>query len=131
MSRSDHSLRRISVVAIVIVLLLSGFPAVAQKQPIAHLVPIGGGYADIYAGFSQAAVANAKNNQVKILVLPFASATDPVSITAEERATQLKTAGERRFQIEEACKRAAPQDVTCQATLAPILTRSDAEDPTA
>jgi cyanophycinase-like exopeptidase len=131
MSHSYHSLRHAVVFALIIVLSLSGLPAVAQKQPIEHLIPIGGGYADIYAGFSQAAVANAKNNQVKILVLPFASASDPVSITAEERATLLNTAEERRFQIEEACKRAAPQNVTCQAMLAPILTHSDAEDPAA
>jgi hypothetical protein len=36
---------------IAIALLLSGFPATAQQRPIEHLVPIGGGYADIYAGF--------------------------------------------------------------------------------
>ncbi len=128
MSRSDHSLRRVVVCVIVIVLLLNGLPAVAQPHPIGHLIPIGGGYADIYAGFSQAAVANAKNNQVKILVLPFASASDPVSIAETERATLLKDAEERRFQIEEACKRAAPKNVTCQATLAPVLTHGDAAD---
>jgi cyanophycinase-like exopeptidase len=131
MSHFHRTLRRIVILSIILVLLLSGLPASAQPQPIEHLIPIGGGYADIYAGLSQAAVANAQNNQVKILVLPFASASDPLTITAEERAALLETAEERRFQIEEACKRAAPQDVTCQAALAPILTRSDAEDPAA
>jgi cyanophycinase-like exopeptidase len=131
MTRSYRSLQSVVILLIAVVLLLSRLPAAAQKQPIEHLIPIGGGYADIYSGFSQAAVANAKNNQVKILVLPFTLASDPVSITDEERATHLKTAEEHRFQIEEACKRAAPQTVTCQAMLAPIFTRSDAEDPTA
>jgi cyanophycinase-like exopeptidase len=131
MSRSYRSIRRIVIFSICLALLLSVLPTAAQKQPIEHLIPIGGGYSDVYAGFVQAAVANARNNQVQILVLPFASAPDPFSISEEERAAQLQTAEERRFQIEEACKRAAPQDVTCQATLAPILTRSDAEDPAA
>ena len=93
------------------------------------LLPIGGGYSDIYAGFSQAAVANARENQVKILVLAPTYSTNPVSITAAERATNLKDAEERRFQIEEACKRAASPPVTCQAVLAPLFTRADAENP--
>jgi hypothetical protein len=107
--------------------LLSGFPAAAQPQPIEHLIPIGGGYSDVYAGFAQAAVNNARNNQVKILVLPFTSASDPVTIAETERAELLTSAEGLRFQIEEACKRTAPKDVTCQAVLAPIFTRSDAE----
>src|SRR5512139_3200570 len=108
MSRSNRSIRRVVIFSIILILLLSGLPAVAQPQPIGHLIPIGGGYSDVYAGFAQAAVANARNNQVQILVLPFASASDPVSISEEERAAHLKTAEERRFQIEEACKRVAP-----------------------
>jgi cyanophycinase-like exopeptidase len=131
MSRSYRLLPRVVIFSMILVLLLSSLPTAAQQQPIEHLIPIGGGYADIYAGFAQAAVANAKNDQVKILVLPFASASDPVSITEAERAALLKEAEERRFQIEEACKRVAPQNVTCQAALAPIFTRADAADPAA
>jgi cyanophycinase len=102
----------------------------AQNAPGA-LLPIGGGYSDIYAGFSQAAVANAKDNQVNILVLAPTYSTNPLQITEAERQTNLKDANERRFQIEEACKRAASPQLTCKATLAPIFTRSDAENPTA
>lgn len=108
--------------------LLFTSTARAKDAPGA-LLPIGGGYSDIYAGFSQAAVANAKNNQVNILVLAPTYSTNPISITEAERQTNLKDANERRFQVEEACKRAASPGLTCQAILAPIFTRSDAENP--
>jgi cyanophycinase len=111
-------------------ILVLALPVVAQSQPpIAHLIPIGGGYSDIYAGFSKKAVANARNGKVNILVLPMAYSTNAETITAAERATNRRDAEERRFQIEEACKRAAPENMTCAAILAPIFTRSDAEDP--
>ncbi|NCP87546.1 MAG: cyanophycinase [Anaerolineae bacterium CG_4_9_14_3_um_filter_57_17] len=93
------------------------------------LIPMGGGYSDVYAGFSAAAVANAKNNQVNLLVLPGPYASDAISITDAERATNLKDAEERRYQIEEACKRAATPPLTCRAILAPLFTRADAENP--
>ncbi len=118
---------RIAYSVLLILALIA--PVAAQQQPIDHLIPIGGGYSDAYAGFAQAAVGNAQNNQVKILVLPFATAPQADTITDAERATLLKAAEERRFQIEEACKRAAPADVKCTATLAPIFTRSEAQDP--
>ena len=100
-------------------------PARAQDAP-GLLIPIGGGYADIYTGFSQAVVANARAGQAKILVLAPAYSTNPNQITQAERQTNITDAEERRFQIEEACKRAAPPDVTCEAVLAPIFTRPDA-----
>ncbi len=109
-------------------LFLFWHPARAQTTP-GLLIPIGGGYADIYAGFSQAAVANARNGQVNILVLAPTYSTHPNQITEAERQTNIKDAEERRFQIEEACKRAAPPQLTCKAILAPIFTRSDALDP--
>ena len=117
--------------SVLLILALIAPVAALQEPPIAHLIPIGGGYSDVYAGFAQAAVANAKNNQVKILVLPMATAPQADTLTDTERATLLKDAEERRFQIEEACKRAAPQNVTCAATLAPIFTRREAQDPAA
>ncbi len=131
MSRAYRSAQRVISLLFIILMLLSGWPAMAQSQPRKHLIPIGGGYSDVYAGFSKGAVANAKDGQVNILVLPFAYSTNAESITADERAANIKDAEERRFQIEEACKRAAPADVTCTATLAPVFTRSDAEDPAA
>jgi len=117
--------------SVLLILALIAPVAAQQPPPIGQLIPMGGGYSDIYAGFSKEAVAHARNGQVNILVLPMASSTNAEAITAAERATLLKDAEERRFQIEEACKRAAPQDVTCTATLAPIFTRREAQDPAA
>lgn len=111
------------------VLVFLSSSAHAQDAP-GLLVPIGGGYADIYAGFSQAAVANARNGRVKILVLAPTYSTNPEQITQAERQTNITDAEERRFQIEEACKRAAPPEVTCEAILALIFTRPDASDET-
>jgi cyanophycinase len=129
MSRSYRLLRLLALAAIILGVLGSGLPTAAQPQPIEHLIPIGGGYSDIYAGFSKEAVANAKDKQVNILVLPVAYSTNAQTISDAERAAYVSDAEERRFQIEEACKRAAPADYTCTATLAPIFTHSDAADP--
>jgi cyanophycinase len=115
------------MIRFLLVLLIS---AVILSAPAPRrLVPIGGGYSDIYAGFSQTAVANAKNNQVNILVLAPTYSTNAFQITEGERTTNLRDAEERRFQIEAACKRAAPAPLICKATLAPIFTRADAENP--
>jgi len=113
---------------LLILLLVSAF-SLSRAAP-GLLIPIGGGYSDIYAGFSMAAIANAHDGQVKILVLPSAYSTNYLNITEAERQTNLRDAEERRFQIEEACKRAASPQVTCQAVLAPIFVHSDAENPT-
>jgi cyanophycinase len=132
MSCSYRALKRTMIFLIFIMLLIGGLPAIAQPQPpIEHLIPIGGGYSDVYAGFSKEAVANAQDQQVSILVLPVAYSSNADAITDAERDAHLRDAEERRFQIEESCKRAAPPDVTCTATLAPIFTRSDAESPDA
>ncbi|GAB4492218.1 MAG: Type 1 glutamine amidotransferase-like domain-containing protein [Anaerolineales bacterium] len=116
-----------------LLLLVSSFlflsQARAQTTP-GLLIPIGGGYADIYAGFSQAAVANARDGQVNLLVLAPTYSSNAIQISQAERETNIKDAEERRFQIEEACKRAAPPHLTCKAVLAPIFTRSDAFEPT-
>jgi|GEM_PF-258706 len=110
--------------------LLSLLPLAFLNAPAPGiLIPMGGGYSDVYAGFSAVAVARAQNGQVNILVLPGPYASNPQAITAAERATNLKDAEERRYQIEEACKRAAPPETTCQAILAPLFTRQDAADP--
>lgn len=93
------------------------------------LIPIGGGYSDIYAGFLDMVAARSIDNNVKILVLPVAYASNPKIITKEERKDNLVAAEERRLQLEEACKNTVTNNVTCNATLAPILVRSDAENP--
>lgn len=94
--------------------------------PTALLIPMGGGYSDVYAGFSAAAVQRARANTVTILVLAMTYTSHPQSITEAERAVNLRDANERRFQIEEACKRAAPANVTCRAVLIPVFTRPEA-----
>ncbi len=133
--RCPAARRCLSAVALII-LLLSGAimpntPALAAPPRVGGpLLPIGGGYSDVYPGFIQAALANAANGRVDIVVLPTAYSTSAEKITEAERATNLKDAEERRFQIEEACKRAAPKGVACRAVLAPIFTRADAADAT-
>lgn len=113
----------------VIGILTAAYSAVAQRQPVRHLTATGGGYAEITAGFSAAAIANARNGQVNILVLPVAAASNPESITDDEREALTRRAEERRVQIEEACRRAAADRAQCTAILAPIFTRDQALDP--
>jgi cyanophycinase len=126
-SRVTHYGLRIT--GCVLLILAIVIPALAQPKPIGHLIPIGDGYTAVYAGFIKAAIANAQNGQVNILVLPLPASTNPASITDDERAADTRAAEERRLQIEDACKRAANDRVTCTAILAPIYTRTDASDP--
>ncbi len=112
---------------LLLILLTTTLHASAQADA-GLLIPMGGGYSDVYSGFSQAAVANARNGQVNILVLAPTYSTNAITITEAERQTNIKDAEERRYQIEEACKRAASTQI-CKATLVPIFTRADAEDP--
>ena len=100
-------------------------PARAQATP-GLLIPIGGGYSDIYKGYIDTVVQYAADEQVNILVVPSAYSSNPDQITEAERQTNLRDAEERRFQIEEACKRSAPEAVTCSATLLPVFTQTDA-----
>jgi cyanophycinase len=121
--------RALLLVSSFILLAISMWFPVSAEEPVQKLLmPIGGGYSDIYAGFSAAAVAHSRDGLVKILVLPVAYATNPEKITEAERKDNLQAAENRRYEIEEACKRAAPESITCQAVLAPIFTRSDAVD---
>ncbi|PWH13736.1 MAG: cyanophycinase [Anaerolineae bacterium] len=109
-------------------LALSSNPAHAQNTP-GLLLPIGGGYTDIYNGFAQYAIANARNGIVRILILPAPYSTNAEKISEAERAQNLKDAEERRRQVEGACQRNAPETITCQVLLLPLFTRSDAANP--
>lgn len=100
-----------------------------QESPTPLLIPIGGGYAEIFDGFSSAAVANHRSGYVNILVLPTPYAANSETLSDAERQDILAKAEEQRSQIEEACRRAAPSGMVCSVVLAPILTRSDALDP--
>ena len=125
--RGTHHVFRIAWCVFMIIAVAA--PALAQPKPIGHLIPIGDGYADIYAGFIADAIANARNGQVNLLILPLTYSTNPVSITDAERAAFTREAEMRRLEIESACKDAANDRLTCTAILAPIYTRADATDP--
>ncbi len=120
--------RLLLIALIMLTTLLTGVTARAQPDG-GLLVPVGGGYADVYPGIVAAFLEAAVDGTVNITVLPTTYATNAESITAAEREVNLRDAERRRFEIEEACKRAAGDDVTCTARIAPIFTRADAEDP--
>ncbi len=103
---------------------LSGLWAQAPFPP--QLVLMGGGYADLYSGFSRLLVARAQNGQVKVLVMAASYSSNPETITPGERETNLQDAERRRYELEEACKRAAPAGVTCSARVVPVFVRDDA-----
>ncbi|HEX9029656.1 MAG TPA: hypothetical protein VF823_10825, partial [Anaerolineales bacterium] len=120
-----------SFLVFALLILGSFLPAAARAQSSLGniLLPIGGGNAQVFGGFASLAAANAKDNAVNILVLPVALASNPNSQTDGERADSLTASEARRAQIEEACRHSAAADVTCVASLAPIFTRSDAQNP--
>lgn len=119
----------IRIVCCVILIIAVAAPVLAQPKPIGHLIAIGDGYTETYAGFVKEAIANAQNGQVNILVLPITTTTNATSITDEERVANTRNASEIRAQIESACQRATNDRMTCTAILAPIFTRADASDP--
>jgi hypothetical protein len=106
--------------------LLITKPGFAQEDAQLLMLMPGSNYTEIYAGFSETAVARAKENKVQILVLPIAYASNPETITDVERENNLAAAEERRSQIEEACKQAALPEISCLVTLAPVFVRSNA-----
>jgi cyanophycinase len=114
---------------LLLILLISSIilfsTASAQTAP-GLLIPMGGGYADLYNSLMQTIVQNSSDGQISILVLPSAYTTNPNQITPGERQTNLTDAERRRYETEEACKRAAPAGITCSAIIAPIFTRADA-----
>ena len=92
------------------------------------LVPVGGGYADVYPGIVAAMLERAQNGHVKITVLPTPYAGNAERITPAELELNMRDAERRRLEIEEACQRAAPAPITCRAEIAPIFVRADAEN---
>jgi cyanophycinase len=131
MLRSD-AMKKLWIALLVLLGLMTGWMnggLVQAQQPTQRwLAPIGGGYADVYAGYCARVVSLARNNQINILVLGMTYSSNAQSITEAERQVNLRDAEERRFQVEQACQRAAPEGVTSRAVLAPIFTRSDALD---
>lgn len=90
------------------------------------LIPIGGGYSDVYSGLCQEVVQRAENNTVKILVLPATYSSNAETISDGERQVNMTDAEQRRYEVEQACQRAAGEGVTVSAVIVPVFTRSDA-----
>jgi cyanophycinase-like exopeptidase len=121
---------RLSLIFILVSNLLTLYPAsTIQNGDKSLILPIGGDYLNLTTS-STAALANAKNGIVNILVLPIAMASDPYNISASEREDLLKTADTLRAEIEKSCTLNALQNLTCNTVLAPILTRPDARSRT-
>lgn len=118
---------QIKTAAFALAFLLLLFLAVpAQAQSASGLfIPAGGGYSDVYGGIVAAILARRTGDTVHITVLPATYATDAFDITAEEHArNSTSDADVRRTEIEEACGEAAPDGITCVATIAPGCTRA-------
>ena len=99
----------------------------AQEDQERLLIPIGGD--PQITEFSAAAVDHAWRGKVKILVLPFAYASDPEIITENERTDILKMTETQRLEIQQSCQQFADPGIVCEVLLAPILVHADAEDP--
>jgi hypothetical protein len=77
---SFKPLARVALWVLLMVTIVLPAGVAGQEGAAGPLLPIGGGYSDIYAGFSAAAVANAQDGQVTILVLPTAYSSNPAPI---------------------------------------------------
>jgi cyanophycinase len=106
---------------------LLGGAAAAGAAPQRTLVPIGGDYSqDSLQGFARVAAEHASGGSIDILVLPPAYGTTP-SIGQNTQLAQKRT-----DQIAAACLAIVgeyPGLSGCSATLLPVFTRADAENP--
>jgi cyanophycinase len=105
-------------------------PAVAAPHPPRLLVPIGSDYQPAtLQRFARAAAAHDTSGSVDIVVLPITFATDPYSITVEERVENRDLADQRRGQVQDACEAVRRADQLCRAVLVDIEVRDDAFKP--
>jgi cyanophycinase-like exopeptidase len=113
----------VSIVAATAALTASS--AVGDEPTV--LTPIGGGYeTSTLAGFSRAAAEGASGPTVDLVVVPSAYGD-----SAAERDENLTLAQQRTDQLDAACDAAVQAPFTgCTATLAVLLNRADALDPT-
>lgn len=112
--------------------LIAGFldgSMMTAQSPEPLLIAIGGGYTDTYNGFLAAVFARADGDTVNITVLPPAYSSSAERIGDDERRLNMQDAEHRRAQLEEACKRLAPDGAACRVRLSPVFTRADAENP--
>ncbi len=120
--------RRLCAMVLLLVILLTvpGAPALATG-PTRTLVPIGSGYISAtLQQFAQVAVNTDRSGNVYLLMLPITFASDPYTISEEERLDNLLAADRRRQQLDAACVAVKRPEQTCQTVLAPILVRDDA-----
>jgi cyanophycinase len=114
----------------VLLLAFLALPVQAQNTPREPLLtPLGGGTADISPELIDAAINNARQGKVGILILPINLASDSLSISDAERAEILASMETQRHNLEEICQGMAPKTLMCEVSIAPILTRTDATDP--
>jgi cyanophycinase len=98
-----------------------------QNRPI-ELMPIGGGYDETIPSFIESSLNHTISSTVRILVLPLSYASNPVEISEDERIENLSLAEGRRSQVAEVCNEIVQSPMKCEVMLAPVLTRSDAEN---
>ncbi len=122
-------IRHMSVFLMLLLALVALSSSVRAGSPTA-LLPIGAGYTDTTLSFfAEQAVARNTDNSVQIRVLPITYATDPYSITPEERAENLALAQSRAAQVNDACQTLVTPPTTCDALAVDIQVRDDAQDP--
>ncbi|MBI5671179.1 MAG: Type 1 glutamine amidotransferase-like domain-containing protein [Chloroflexi bacterium] len=116
-----------AIVALALFLALAGDHTLSQSiEPL--LIPIGGGYANTLQGVVEAALERNGNGSLNIAVLPVTFASSADGISDEERTLNLRDADKRRAQLQAVCEEWSA-GLPCIVTLAPVLTRADAEDP--
>lgn len=116
------------MLTLALLISLTFIPSLAVQSADAHLllIPMGGGYSDVYSGLCKEVVQRAENNVVKILVLPATYSSNAEAISDGERQVNMTDAERRRFEVEQACQRAAGEGVKVSAVIVPVFTRSDA-----
>lgn len=92
-------------------------------------VPIGASYQDeTLTLFAQQALAQDSDGVVKIRVLPITFASDPYSITQQERTANYTLAMTRAMQIQDDCAALVVTPTTCDTTVIDMQVRSDAQN---
>lgn len=130
--RSFHLPRRLHVanlgplLLILASLLVNSAAGMQQAAPPHLLVPIGGGTSAVYTELCKTALANAHQNQLKILVLPLGMSSKASEIQDSELKSLLDESEQDRREIETICSQITPPSIQTQVELAPIFTRADA-----
>lgn len=118
---------RIRLIALLLMISsLFNYNLKAQPALEPELIAIGGGYDHLDIGFLARVFNRTSAPVVRILVLPIAYASNPETITYEERQTNVADAEKRSVLIQEICDRTKPAGKTCEVGLLPIFTRADA-----